>query len=63
MRPDLELDIDNCQALCPGCHLAKSRAEAGVRVLSPERLAWRKLVEEELKSLPSRPTEEAQGRG
>ena len=45
VRPDLELDIDNCQTLCRGCHLAKSRGETGQRVLSPERLAcgngWR----------------------
>ena len=38
--------MDNLQALCRGCHIAKTRAERLARQETPLRRAWRALVEE-----------------
>ena len=43
VSPELELSIDNIQILCRGCHIAKTRREAG-KPPTPERLAWLRLV-------------------
>ena len=37
-------DPSNLQTLCRGCHIAKSRAE-GTQPESPERAAWRQVLE------------------
>ena len=44
-RPDLEMDAGNCQTLCRGCHFAKTKQERA-KPITPERAAWRELVEE-----------------
>ena len=44
--PERAFDLDNLQCLCPGCHGAKTRLEAGHPPLSPERQKWRDLLRE-----------------
>ena len=39
-----EWDANNLQAICRNCHIAKSAGESG-KPISPERLAWRRLVD------------------
>ena len=43
-RPDLELAIDNVVVLCRSCHLRETLR--GREQVSPERTAWRALVDE-----------------
>ena len=50
-RGGAELDPGNVQTLCRGCHLEKSRAEMGIKDISPERAAWRGIVSPGLGSL------------
>ena len=38
-----EWDANNLQAICRACHMAKTANENG-KPISPERLAWRRLV-------------------
>ena len=37
-------DVSNLQAICRGCHIAKT-ADENRRPLSPDELAWRKYLE------------------
>ena len=39
-------DMDNLQALCRGCHVAKTARDRRQQSETPERLAWRQLVVE-----------------
>ena len=43
--PEKAFDLNNLQCLCPSCHTRKSRIEAGHPELSPERRAWRDLLQ------------------
>lgn len=45
-RGGAEMAPENCQTLCRGCHISKTRREAG-KTPTPERLAWQRLLEAE----------------
>lgn len=56
--PERAFDVDNLQALCPGCHSRKTRHDMGfVEELDPRRVAWRALVHE-LQHSPKMETEQ-----
>lgn len=44
-RPDLGFELTNLQTLCGKCHGRKTRLECGHPELSPERQAWRNLLQ------------------
>ncbi|WP_208348795.1 HNH endonuclease [Pseudaestuariivita rosea] len=44
-HPQLSYDPDNLQSLCPSCHTKKTRLECGHPPLSPQRQAWRDLLQ------------------
>ena len=41
-------EIGNLQALCRGCHIAKTRGENARRVVAPERARWQALIQSRL---------------
>jgi 5-methylcytosine-specific restriction enzyme A len=43
--PDRAFDLSNLQVLCKACHTAKTRIEVGHEPLSPNRQAWRILLQ------------------
>lgn len=46
LRPDLSYSPGNLQTLCGPCHTRKTRLEVGHKPISPERQAWRDLVQQ-----------------
>ncbi|MGJ3230247.1 MAG: HNH endonuclease [Oceanicaulis sp.] len=45
--PERAFDLANLQSLCGPCHARKTRIEAGHAPLSPERQAWRDLLDKD----------------
>ncbi|WP_417709774.1 HNH endonuclease [Roseibium aggregatum] len=48
-HPELAFDLTNLQSLCGRCHGSKTRLECGHVPLSPERQAWRDLMDQPMR--------------
>jgi 5-methylcytosine-specific restriction protein A len=44
-HPELGFELSNLQTLCLSCHGRKTRVEVGHPEISPERRAWRDLIQ------------------
>ncbi|WP_374211822.1 HNH endonuclease [Erythrobacter fulvus] len=43
--PERSFDLENLQTLCGPCHGAKTRKEANLCEVGPERIKWRELLQ------------------